>query len=85
MLTHPSTVLTPNRSPAMGKGCHVTHAMERWWSGWWMVFLGTCERKMGSVALGGSVGHEARQRAEPTDPGVNGRRWATNTGVKSSL
>ena len=50
-----------------------------------MVFPGACKRKMESVALGGSVGHEARQMAEPTDPRVNGRRWAASTGVKSSL
>lgn len=43
-----------------------------------MVFSRACKRKMESVALGGSMGHKARQRAEPTAPRVNGRRWATS-------
>lgn len=50
-----------------------------------MVFPGACKRKMGSVALGGSVEQETRQRAKPTAPGVNGKRWATRPRESSPL
>lgn len=50
-----------------------------------MIFPGAYKRKMKCMILGGSMGHKTRQRAEPTDPVVNGRRWAIGTRVKSSL